>query len=293
VDENELLAERFEAHRRYLRGVAYRVLGRSVDAEDAVQEAWLRLSHSNVDDVDNLRSWLTTVVARVCLDMLRSRRSRLEEPVGAELPEPLESVEAGTDPEHEAVLADSVGLALLVVLESLAPAERLAFVLHDLFGVPFDEIAPIVDKSPAAARQLASRARRRVQGADAQANPDLNRQRQIVEAWLAASRGGDFGALLALLDPNVVLRIDESAVPSGAARRFQGAAKVAGLAKTHAEGSRFGQLALVNGAVGIVVAPPGGVRRVLVFTFVGEKIAGLDILADLEHLAALDLVRLS
>ena len=286
MDENELLAERFEAHRRYLRGVAYRVLGRSVDAEDAVQEAWLRLSRSNVDDVDNLRSWLTTVVARVCLDMLRSRRSRLEEPVGAELPEPLESVEAGTDPEHEAVLADSVGLALLVVLETLTPAERLAFVLHDLFAVPFDEIAEIVDRSPAAARQLASRARRRVQGTAAQPDPDLNRQREVVDAFLAASRGGDFAALLALLDPDVVVRADEVAVRAGATSEVRGAAAVA---ETFLGRARAAQSAIVDGFAGAVWAVRGTPRVVIDFTIDNGRIIEIGLLSDPEHLAKMDL----
>src|SRR5947208_6146820 len=207
VDEHESLARRFEEHRTQLRAVAYRMLGSVSEADDAVQEAWLRLSRSDTGEVENLRAWLTTVVARVCLDMMRSRRSRREEPLGPHVPEPIVSREDGLDPEHEALLADSVGLALLVVLETLTPAERLAFVLHDMFAVPFDEIAPIVGRSPSAARQLASRARRRVQGATA-GGADVERRRAVVDAFLAASRGGDFAALLALLDPDIELRAD-------------------------------------------------------------------------------------
>src|SRR3989440_9624440 len=203
MDEREWLAERFEAHRRRLRAVAYRMLGSVSEADDAVQEAWIRLSRADTSGVENLGGWLTTVVARVCLDMLRSRKVRREEPLGAHVPEPTVSREDRTHPEHDALLADSVGLALLVVLETLAPAERVAFVLHDMFDLPFDEIAPIVGRSPAAARQLASRARRRVQGAAMVTEPDLARQRKVVDAFLAASRGGDFDALLAVLDPDV------------------------------------------------------------------------------------------
>src|SRR6266436_3710909 len=212
MHEHDWLAERFEENRPHLRAVAYRMLGSSAEADDAVQEAWLRLSRSGTSGVENLGGWLTTVVARVCLNMLRSRTSRREEPLGVHVPEPILSREDGIDPEHEALLADSVGLALLVVLETLAPAERLAFVLHDMFAVPFDEIAPIVGRSPAAARQLASRARRRVQGASTVPGADLTRQREVVDAFLAASRAGDFDAPLALLDPDVVLRADHAAV---------------------------------------------------------------------------------
>src|SRR5918996_1057553 len=225
MDERDLLADRFEANRTHLRAVAYRMLGSVSEADDAVQEAWLRLSRrSDPDDLDNLRAWLTTVVARVCLDTLRSRRSRREEPLDTRIPEPIVSREDGMEPEHEALLADSVGLALLVVLETLNPAERLAFVLHDMFAVPFDEIAPIVDRSPEAARQLASRARRRVRGTAPDA--DLARQREVVDAFLAASREGDFEALLALLDPDVVLRADGP----DARRHLRGAPAVLGQA---------------------------------------------------------------
>ena len=263
MDEHEWLAERFEANRTHLRAVAYRMLGSLSEADDAVQEAWLRLSRSDTSGVENLGGWLTTVVARVCLDMLRSRKSRREEPLGAHVPDPIVSREDGIDPEHEALLADSVGLALLVVLETLAPAERLAFVLHDMFAVPFDEIAPIVGRSPTAARQLASRARRRVQGAATVPDADLTRQREVVDAFLAASRGGDFDALLAVLDPDVVLRADRAAVQAGASREVRGAAAVA---KTFSGRARFAQPALVNGAVGAVWAPGGRPRVVFGFT---------------------------
>ena len=256
MDEHDWLAERFEANRTHLRAVAYRMLGSLSEADDAVQEAWLRLSRSDTSGVENLGGWLTTVVARVCLDMLRSRKSRREEPLDAHVPEPIVSRADGIDPEHEALLADSVGLALLVVLETLAPAERLAFVLHDMFAVPFDEIAPIVGRSPTAARQLASRARRRVQGAATVPDADLTRQREVVDAFLAAARGGDFDALLAVLDPDVVLRADRAAVPPGASREVRGAAAVAKQGG-HVGGARAAQPALVNGAVGVVVAPRG------------------------------------
>src|SRR5712671_6740213 len=227
MDEHEWLAERFEENRTHLRAVAYRMLGSLSEADDAVQESWLHLSRSDTSGVENLGGWLTTVVARVCLDMLRSRNSRREEPLDMHVPEPIVSREDGIDPEHEALLADSVGLALLVVLNTLNPAERLAFVLHDLFAVPFDEIAPIVGRSPTAARQLASRARRRVQGGATVPDVDLTRQRAVVDAFLAASRGGDFDALLALLDPDVVLRADAAAVQMGSAPEVLGAAEVA------------------------------------------------------------------
>src|SRR3989454_4501413 len=228
MDDRGWLATRFEENRTHLKAVAYRMLGSVSEAEDAVQDAWLRLSRSDASGVENLDGWLTTIVARVCLDMLRSRKARREEPLGAQAPEMIVSREEGVDPEREALLADSVGLALLVVLETLAPAERVAFVLHDMFDLPFDEIAPIVGRSPTAARQLASRARRRVQGAAAVPEPDLTRQRQVVDAFLAASRGGDFEALLAVLDPDVVLRADPMAVQIGASREVRGAAAVAG-----------------------------------------------------------------
>src|SRR5579859_5860679 len=228
--EQDWLAEQFEANRPHLRAVAYRMLGSLSEADDAVQESWLHLSRADSSAVKNLGGWLTTVVARVCLDQLRARKSRREdslESAGASVPEPIMSREDGGNPEDEALLADSVGLALLVVLDALTPAERLAFVLHDLFAVPYDEIAPIVGRSPTAARQLASRARRRVQGAATDPDVDVTRQREVVDAFLAASRGGDFNALLALLDPDVVLRADHAAVHEGASREVRGAVAVA------------------------------------------------------------------
>ncbi len=283
MDEHEWLAERFESHRTHLRAVAYRMLGSLSEADDAVQQAWLRLSRSNTSGVENLGGWLTTVIARVCLDMLRSRESRREEPLGVHVPEPIVSREGGGDPEQEALLADSVGLALLVVLDTLAPAERLAFVLHDIFAVPFDEIAPIVERSPTAARQLASRARRRVQGADAVRDPDLTRQREVVDAFLAAARGGDFDALLAVLDPDVVLREDRAEI-RGAAAVAKRAAK---------GGARAAQPALVNGDVGVVVAPRGRLLMVLRFTITRGKIVEIDAVADPERLRQLDLAVLN
>jgi RNA polymerase sigma-70 factor, ECF subfamily len=291
MDEHEWLAERFEAHRTHLRAVAYRMLGSLSEADDAVQQGWLRLSRSDMSGVENLGGWLTTVVARVCLDMLRLRESRREEPLSVHVPEPIVSRERGGDPEHEAVLADSVGLALLVVLDTLAPAERLAFVLHDMFAVPFDEIARIVERSPTATRQLASRARRRVQGAAAVPDADLTRQREVVDAFLAATRGGDFDALLAVLDPDVVLRADRAAVPSGASTEVRGAAAVANRAAKG--GARAAQPALVNGAVGVVVAPRGRLLMVLHFTITRGKIVEIDAVADPARLRQLDLAVLN
>ncbi len=285
MDQHDWLAERFEAHRTHLRAVAYRMLGSASEADDAVQEAWLRLSRSNASGVENLGGWLTTVVARVCLNMLQSRASRREQPQGAHLPDPVAGREDGGDPEHEALLAEGVGLALLVVLDTLTPAERLAFVLHDTFAVPFDEIAPIVERSPAAARQLASRARRRVQGA-APPDTDLTRQRAVVDAFLAASRGGDFDALLAVLDPDVVLRADHAAVQAGASREVRGAAAVAGAFSGRARAARP---ALVNGAAGAVWAPGGRPRVVFAFTITRGRIVAIDLLADPERLRRLDL----
>jgi RNA polymerase sigma factor (sigma-70 family) len=285
MDEHDWMAERFEANRTHLRAVAYRMLGSQAEAEDAVQETWIRLSRSDTSDVENLGGWLTTVVARVCLDMLRSRTSRREDPHGAQAPDLVASKDA-IDPEHEVVLADSVGLALLVVLETLAPAERVAFVLHDLFAVPFDEIAPIVGRTPAATRQLASRGRRRVQGADAGAGTDVVRQRQIVDAFLAASRGGDFDALLSLLDPDVVLRADRAGVEMGADEEVLGAAAVA---ETFAGRARVAQPALIDGAVGLVWAQGGEPRVVFALTIASGKIAAIELVADPERLGALDL----
>jgi RNA polymerase sigma factor (sigma-70 family) len=265
--------------------VAYRMLGSVSEADDAVQESWLRLSRSKTAELENLRAWLTTVVARVSLDMLRSRKSRREEPLGPHLPEPIVSREDGVDPEHEALLADSVGLALLVVLEALTPAERLAFVLHDMFAVPFDEIAPIVGRSPTAARQLASRARRRVRAAPAP-DVDLARQREVVDAFLAAARDGAFDALVALLDPDVVMRVDRD---SGAPREFRGAPSVAEQVLTFARGAQFARPALVNGAAGFVVAPRGRPVAVAGFTVAGGRIVAMDVLADPARLRELDL----
>jgi RNA polymerase sigma-70 factor (ECF subfamily) len=287
MDEREWLAERFEEHRARLRAVAYRMLGSLSEADDAVQEAWLRLSRSNADEVENLGGWLTTVVGRVALNMLRSRRVRAEAPLSGHFPEPIVDRADGTDPEHEALLADSVGLALLVVLETLTPAERLAFVLHDMFAVPFDEIAAIVDRSPAAARQLASRARRRVQGENTAPDADLETQRAVADAFLAAARNGDFEALVALLDPDVVLRADLG--PAEGAREVRGAAAVAGQAVTY---SRLGLLvhpALVNGAPGVVSTLGGEPFSVGGYTVRGGRIVAIDILADPERLRRLDL----
>ncbi|GAA0399705.1 RNA polymerase sigma factor SigJ [Streptomyces luteireticuli] len=289
TSDSDLLARRFEGHRPHLRAVAYRMLGSLSEADDAVQEAWLRLSRSDADAVENLGGWLTTVVGRVCLDMLRSRTARREEPVDepARLPDPVISSADGVDPEQQALLADSVGLALLVVLEALAPAERLAFVLHDMFAVPFDEIAPVVGRTPAAARQLASRARRRVQGAAPAAETDPVRQRTVVDAFLAAARGGDFEALMAVLDPDVVLRAD-----GGALRPFsvvRGAEAVASGAMTFSRIAGAARPALVNGAAGVVATVDGEPFSVLAFTIARGRVVELDILTDPERLARLDL----
>src|SRR5215212_3572001 len=297
MDEHDWLAERFEEQRGHLRAVAYRMLGSLSEADDAVQEAWLRLSRTDTSNVENLGGWLTTVVGRISLDMLRSRTSRREEPLDAQVPERTVSRTDSGDPEQEALLADSVGLALLVVLETLAPPERLAFVLHDMFAVPFDEIAPIVGRSPDAARQLASRARRRVhgiggrEGADLVPAANLTRQRDVVDAFLAAARGGDFEALLAVLDPDVVLRSDRGALPAGAPREIRGAAAVARRAVVG--GARAAQPALVNGAVGVIVAPRGRLLMVLDFTIRDGKIVAIDAIADPERVRQLDLAMLT
>ncbi len=289
MSEHEFLAERFEAHRARLKAVAYRMLGSLSEADDAVQEAWLRLSRSDAGDVDNLGGWLTTVVGRVCLDMLRSRTSRREDPLEAHLPDPVVSRADGIDPEHEALVAEGVGLALLVVLESLGPAERLAFVLHDMFAVPFEEIAPVVGRSAAAARQLASRARRRVQQAAPVPDPDLARQRAVVDAFLAAARGGDFDALVAVLDPDVVLRADRGAVAAGGLTEIRGAAAVAGQALAFQRFAHSARPALVNGAAGIVSTADGQPMSVMSFTVTSGKIVAIDILADPDRLRHLDL----
>ncbi|HEX2102670.1 MAG TPA: RNA polymerase sigma factor SigJ [Solirubrobacteraceae bacterium] len=289
MTESALLADRFEADRTHLRAVAYRMLGSISDADDAVQETWLRLTRSDAAAIENLSGWLTTVVARVCLDMLRSRASRREEPLGPRLPEPIVSLEDEVDPEHEALLADSVGLALLVVLERLAPAERLAFVLHDMFAVPFDEIAPIVGRSPAAARQLASRARRRVQGSAPVGDADLGEQRRVVDAFLAAARGGDFDALVDVLDPDVLFRVDRGALPGAGSREIRGARTVAGQAMRFASLAGAARPALVNGAAGLVVAPGGRPFAVIGFTVRNGRIVEVNLLADRDRIARLDL----
>jgi RNA polymerase sigma-70 factor, ECF subfamily len=289
VYEDELLAKRFEENRGHLRAVAYRMLGSVSEADDAVQEAWLRLSRSDSSEIENLRGWLTTVVARVCLNTLRSRRARREEAFGPHVPEPVVSREDGVDPEHEALLANSVGLALLVVLETLTPAERLAFVLHDMFAVPFDDIAPIVGRSPAAARQLASRGRRRVQGEAPSPDPDLGRQREVVDAFFAAARHGDFDRLVAVLDPDIVLRSDGGAARPAASALVHGASAVAERALTFAHLAPYVRPALVNGAAGVVVAPRGRPFAVMAFTVRGGKVAAIDVLSDPARLRELDL----
>jgi RNA polymerase sigma factor (sigma-70 family) len=292
VEQNELLADRFEANRTHLRAVAYRMLGSVSEADDAVQESWLRLSRTDSSAVENLGGWLTTVVARVSLDMLRARKSRREVTLGPHLPEPIVSSADGVDPEHEALLADSVGLALLVVLEKLSPAERLAFVLHDMFAVPFDEIAPIVGRSPAAARQLASRARREVRGTTPEPDTDPARQREVADAFLAAARDGDFDALVALLDPDVVLRVDSGPSRLRPSREVRGAREVAKQAFAFRRLARFTRPALVNGAVGYVVAPGGRPFAVAGLTVADGKVVEIDILADRARLRELDLTAL-
>jgi RNA polymerase sigma factor (sigma-70 family) len=295
MDEHDLLAERFEEHRSHLRAVAYRMLGSISEADDAVQETWLRLSRSGTSGVENLGGWMTTIVARVCLNVLRSRRSRREGPLGVHVPDPIVSRVDGIDPEHEALLSDSVGLALLVVLETLSPAERLAFVLHDMFAVPFEEIAPIVGRSPTATRQLASRARRRVQKAAPVSDTDLARQREVVDAFLAASRAGDFDALLAVLDPDVVRRADISVVRAGFSREVRGARAVAEQALTFSRFARSARTrpALVNGVVGVVSwSAAGRPFSVMGFTVRHGKIVEIDILADPARFSQLDLALL-
>ncbi|HEX6228920.1 MAG TPA: sigma-70 family RNA polymerase sigma factor [Solirubrobacterales bacterium] len=286
MDERDWLAERFEEHRGRLRAVAYRMLGSVTEADDAVQEAWLRLSRSDADEIDNLGAWLTTVVGRVSLNMLRSRRSRHEEPLEVRVPEPIVDRADGTDPEHEALVADSVGLALLVVLERLSPAERLAFVLHDIFAVPFEEIATIVDRSPEATRQLASRARRRVRTENTVPDAGLDAQREVVEAFLAAARDGDFDRLVAVLDPDVVLRADLGAAGS---REVQGAEAVIGQAMFYSQLGLAMKPALINGAVGVVTTRDGQPFSVGGFTVRGGRIVEMDWLADRERLRELDL----
>jgi RNA polymerase sigma factor (sigma-70 family) len=291
VNERDYLADRFEANRSHLRAVAYRMLGSVSEADDAVQEAWLRLSHTDADEIENLGGWLTTVVARVSLDMLRSRNARREVP-DLRVPEPIIDRADGTDPEHEALLADSVGLALLVVLETLKPAERLAFVLHDIFAVPFQEIAPIVDRSPEAARQLASRARRRVREERTVPDADIETQREVVDAFVAASREGDFEALLELLDPDVVLRVDRGPVPARVPREFRGAEAVASRAMAGARLDLEMRPALVNGVAGVVVVRDGEPYLVGGVTVRNRRIVAVDVLADRDRLRDLDLTAL-
>jgi RNA polymerase sigma factor (sigma-70 family) len=281
MDEKKFLAEKFEANRARLRAVAYRMLGSTAEVDDAVQETWLRLSRTDTSAVENLGGWLTTVVARVCLDMLRSRKSRREEPIGPHVPEPATSDEH----ERDAEMADSVGAALLVVLETLAPAERLAFVLHDMFAVPFEEIAPIVGRTPAASRQLASRARRRVQGTPPVPDADFSRQKQIVDAFLAASRSGDFEGLLAVLDPEIVFRADHAAQRLGSLAEIRGAAAVAETFKGRAQAARP---ALVDGTLAVAVVLGGQLRIVLRLTISGERISAVDAVADADTIATLD-----
>jgi RNA polymerase sigma-70 factor, ECF subfamily len=285
VNERDSLAERFEEHRTHLRAVAYRMLGSVSEVDDAVQEAWLRLSRADSAEIDNLGGWLTTVVARVCLDMLRSRQSRREEPFAPDAPEPVAAGTRGSSPEQEALLADSVGLALLVVLDRLTPAERLAFVLHDMFAVPFEEIGPIVGRSADSARQLASRARRRVRGGGTP-DPDLARQREVVEAFIAALRAGDFEGLLAVLDPDLVVRADMAA--GSPPTEIRGAAGWAKGAVAYGHMARLTQPALVDGAIGVVVAPHGRLARALRFTVANDKITEIEVIGNPARLGELD-----
>jgi RNA polymerase sigma factor (sigma-70 family) len=288
VTEQDLLAKRFEEHRQRLRAVAYRMLGSVSDADDAVQEAWLRLSRTDVDSIDNLGGWLTTVVARICLNLLRSRAQRGEEPLDVHGPEPIISPERGMDPEHEALLADSIGLALMVVLEALSPAERVAFVLHDMFAVPFDEIATLVERSPAATRQLASRARHRVQGQAPTPDSDRRHQRAVVDAFFAAARDGDLDALVAVLDPDVVLRADGGATKAGRTVVIQTARDVAAQAVLATKLAAFVRPALINGAAGAVVAAGAKVLSIMAFNVVHGKIAAIDVVLDPDRLARID-----
>ncbi|HKO27294.1 MAG TPA: sigma-70 family RNA polymerase sigma factor [Solirubrobacteraceae bacterium] len=286
MDERDRLAESFEAHRGHMRAVAYRMLGSATDADDAVQEAWLRLSRTDNGAIDNLRGWLTTVVARVSLDMLRGRRSRPEGPYPERLPDPIVTPESGLDPEYEALVADSVGLALLVVLQTLSPAERLAFVLHDMFAVPFDDIARIVDRSPDATRQLASRARRRVRGAP-EPDTDRRRQRELAEAFLTAASDGDFARLLEVLDPNVVLRVDQGAALP--VLELRGAQAVARQASGYAHLHPFARPIRVNGTAGFLVVREGRPLVLVAYTGRADRIVEIDIIADPDRLEALGL----
>jgi RNA polymerase sigma factor (sigma-70 family) len=288
VNQQEWLAEQFEEQRPHLRAVAYRMLGSLSEADDAVQDSWLRLNRADRSDVENLRAWLTTVVARVALNMLRTRKTRREQPLDMRVPDPIIDAADGTDPEHEALLADSVGLALLIVLETLTPAERLAFVLHDMFAVPFDEIAPIVERSPEATRQLASRARRRVRGADPIPDVGLTAQWEVVDAFIAAAREGDFDALVAVLDPDVVLRSDGGRI-AGLSQYVRGAQAVASQALMWSRVDLTRQRALVNGAAGMVMYLNGEPFSICAVTVKNGRLAELDFLADPERIAQLDL----
>jgi RNA polymerase sigma factor (sigma-70 family) len=288
MDNQEWLAQRFEEHRSHLRAVAYRMLGSLSEADDAVQDAWLRLSRADPDEIENLGGWLTTVVARVALNMLRSRKTRREQPLDVHLPDPVVDPAGGTDPEHEALLSDSVGLALLVVLDTLSPPERLAFVLHDMFSVPFGEIAAILERSPDATRQLASRARRRVRGAAPTPDPDLNAQWEVVDAFLAAARDGDFDRLVAVLDPDVVLRADGGAV-AALSQHVQGAEAVAGRAQMWSRVDLTMRRALINGAAGMVTFRDGQPFSIAALTIRDGKIVEMNFLADPERVARLDL----
>jgi RNA polymerase sigma factor (sigma-70 family) len=288
MDEREWLTERFQQHRSHLRGVAYRMLGSVSEADDAVQEAWLRIRNEDPRSVKNMQAWLTTIVGRVCLNMLRARRARREELSDVYVPDPVVSLEDSVGPEQEALVADSVGLALLVVLDTLSPPERLAFVLHDVFGVPFADIAAVLHRSEAAAQQLASRARRRVRGSP-EPDPDLIRQREAVNAFFAASRDGDLDALVAVLDPNVQLRIDGGALREKASLTLRGAEAVAAYSSTYSKLYPFIRPALVNGAAGAVVAPAGQVFSVMAFTVTNRRITQIDVLLDPERLGQLNL----
>jgi RNA polymerase sigma-70 factor, ECF subfamily len=281
--EREWLTERFQQHRSHLRGVAYRMLGSVSEADDALQEAWIRIRDQDPGSVENMQAWLTTIVGRVCLNMLRARRARREEFSDVYVPDPVVSFDDGVDPEQEALVAESVGLALLVVLDALSPPERLAFVLHDVFGVPFADIAAVLHRSEAAAQQLASRARRRVHGLP-MPDPDLARQRDVVDAFFAASRDGDFDALVAVLDPEVELRIDGGVLREKASLLLRGAQAVAAYSSTYSKLYPFVRPALVNGAAGAVIAPSGRVFSVMAFTVTSGKIAQIDVLADPERL---------
>jgi RNA polymerase sigma-70 factor (ECF subfamily) len=293
MDDQHWLAERFEANRSHLRGVAFRMLGSLTEADDAVQEAWIRLSRTDASQLDNLRAWLTTVVGRICLNMLRSRTTRRESSLETHIPDPIVSPEEGMDPEQEALLGDSVGLAMLVVLDSLAPAERVAFVLHDVFALPFDEIAPIVGRTPTAARQLASRARRRVQGAPAP-DTDIDGQWAVADAFLAAARDGDFERLLAVLDPDVVLRSDGGAARPNLVSLVRGARAVAEGAMTFRRFAETATRVLVNGVPGGVAwAPDGRPFAVVALTVEGGRIVEIDVLADPDRLARLELTEIA